>query len=159
MIDFYRPHHSLKTLNCSICCYTLLYSFVVLESTRYGLLVVQMCSAEAGQMSLEGVPLLLRPGRGKDDLLWGCVRRLVRVVKGSMRELRSVTLTSHSFTFSARAHCCATSCSTWRRSRRSALLPSTITITCSCRHNKQHSWNLFLTTVIYDLYDVINDER
>lgn len=56
-------------------------------------------------MSLAGVPLLLRPGRGKADLLWGCVRRLVSCVKGSMREFLSETLTSHSFTFSPRAHC------------------------------------------------------
>lgn len=80
-------------------------------------------------MSFDGVPLLLRPGRGKADLLWGCVRRLVSWVKGSMRELRSVTLTSHSRTFSLRAHCCAASWSTWRRSHRSVLLPSTMTIT------------------------------
>lgn len=82
-------------------------------------------------MSLDGDPLLLRPGRGKADLLWGCVRRLVSWVNGSMSEVRSVTLTSHSFTFSPRAHCCAASCSTWRRSRRSVLFPSTMTITCT----------------------------
>lgn len=80
-------------------------------------------------MSLDVVPLLLRPGRGKEDLLCGCVSRLVSWVKGSIRELRSVTLTSHSLTFSPRAHCCATSWSTWRCSRRSLLLPRTTTVT------------------------------
>lgn len=91
------------------------------------------------QMSLEGVPLLLRPGRGKEDLLWGCVRRLVRLVKGSIKELLSVTLTSHSLTFSPRAHCCAASWSTCRRSRRSHLFPNTITITCAHKHHQKCS--------------------
>ncbi|TRY99016.1 hypothetical protein DNTS_024568 [Danionella cerebrum] len=49
------------------------------------------------------------PGRGKEDLLCGCVRRRVRLAKGSIRELLSVTLTSQSFSFSLRAHCWAAS--------------------------------------------------
>lgn len=100
------------------------------------------------QMSLDGVPLLLRPGRGKEDLLCGCVRRLVSCVNGSMRELRSATLTSHSFTFSPRAHCCATSWSTWRRSRRSVLFPSTMTVTWGDERtqlNQTQFVSLFLT--------------
>ncbi|TRY99018.1 hypothetical protein DNTS_024568 [Danionella cerebrum] len=61
------------------------------------------------QTLFAGVPLLLRPGRGKEDLLCGCVRRRVRLAKGSIRELLSVTLTSQSFSFSLRAHCWAAS--------------------------------------------------
>lgn len=87
-------------------------------------------------MSLEGVPLLLRPGRGKADLLCGCVRRLVRLVKGSINELLSVTVTSQSLTFSPRAHCWAASWSTCRRSRRSDLFPNTITITCTSKYSQ-----------------------
>lgn len=87
-------------------------------------------------MSLEGVPLLLRPGRGKADLLCGCVRRLVRLVKGSINELLSVTVTSQSLTFSPRAHCWAASWSTCRRSRRSDLFPNTITITCTIKYSQ-----------------------
>lgn len=87
-------------------------------------------------MSLEGVPLLLRPGRGKADLLCGCVRRLVRLVKGSINELLSVTVTSQSLTFSPRAHCWAASWSTCRNSRRSDLFPNTITITCTSKYSQ-----------------------
>lgn len=100
-------------------------------------------------MSLDGVPLLLRPGRGKADLLWGCVRRLVSWVKGSMSELRSVTLTSHSLTFSPRAHCWASSWSTWRRSLRSVLLPSTMTVTWG--HSGHTIQTLSLTNIIRKL--------
>ena len=111
-------------------------------------------SREEFQMSLDGVPLLLRPGRGKADLLWGCVRRLVSWVKGSMRELRSLTLTSHSFTFSPRAHCCATSWSTWRRSRRSVLFPKTMTVTWVRKiHTKSitifNDLRLYICTLLY----------
>lgn len=93
--------------------------------------------ADGPHRSPDGGPLLLRPGSGKDDLLCGCVRRLVSCVKGSMREERSATLTSHSLTFSPRAHCCASSTSTCRRSHRSDLLPRTMTITCGEKEERQ----------------------
>lgn len=95
------------------------------------------CWPDGPHRSLDEGALLLRPGSGKDDLLGGCVRRLVSCVKGSMREERSATLTSHSLTFSPRAHCCASSTSTCRRSHRSDLLPRTITVTC--RETKRES--------------------
>lgn len=103
------------------------------QTTKHSAETVAVCGV---QMSLEGVPLLLRPGRGKADLLCGCVRRLVRLVKGSINELLSVTVTSQSLTFSPRAHCWAASWSTCRRSRRSHLFPNTITITCTCKYSE-----------------------
>lgn len=74
-------------------------------------------------------PLLFLPGKGNVDLFWDWESLLAKKVKGSSSVFRSVTVTSHSLTFSALAHCCAASVSTCLCSRRSVLFPKTITVT------------------------------
>lgn len=75
------------------------------------------------------LPLLFLPGKGNADLFWDWESLLASEVKGSMSVFRSVTVTSHSLTFSAFAHCWATSVSTCLCSVRSVLFPKTTTVT------------------------------
>lgn len=83
-------------------------------------------------------PLFFLPGKGKLDLLWGWESLLASKVKGSISVLRSVTVTSHSFTFSLFAQRCATSASTCLCSERSILFPSTTIATWGKTMGRPH---------------------